>query len=94
MIAALISSELAPDNASGPWLTIFSHSSQSTGAAASVADVEIPDTIPGARLGLTAGKGPPAPAEIGEGPAGISLCSSAGLVIPVLTDRFPEAMLA
>lgn len=53
LIAAFKSSELAPFNAWAPPLTNCCQSSQSTGTDASVAEVEKPETVPGARFGLT-----------------------------------------
>lgn len=53
LIAKSNSSALAPFRASGPLFTICCHNSQFTGAAASVAEAEIPATVPGARFGFT-----------------------------------------
>jgi hypothetical protein len=50
LIAAFKASEFT--NAWGPSFTSCCHISQSTGVEASVADLENPETVPGARVGL------------------------------------------
>ena len=52
LTAAASSSGLVRDTACGPSLTTVCQKSQSIGVAASVADVDTPETVPGARLGL------------------------------------------
>lgn len=76
MIAAFSASELL--KACGPWFTSCCHNSQSTGTDASLAEVEYPETVPGARLGLTVGGtfgGDVVVADGGEVTASFSLCS-------------------